>query len=528
MHNLLIDPLIRVRRSGDHSAAMSLPEVYEAASTDDIAAFPALRPHQRHAWHAFLAQLGAMAIQRAGRSEPARTASEWRSLLRDLTPGFGNDEPWRLIVGDPELPAFMQSPAVGGLDAYRRRVATPDDLDILVTSKNHDVKQAIAIRSAPEDWVFALVDLQTMAGFLGAGNYGIARMNGGFSARPCLGLAPADGGFGAHLFRDIQRMLDVRASVLQKYGDYYRSTGGKALLWLEPWDGTSSLDLGELDPYFIETCRRVRLRAEGGGVVALSAASKTARVAAKSARGNVGDFWTPVDVKDAKALSLPSAGFRYDRLAKLLFDRGAYELPPAMGTEAAPGSARWRLVARGVAGGQGKTDGYHERNDIVFSGRTTAALGRRRQRDLLADLSEAQLEEVAAVASALRTGIAVAASGGKRLEELRKADRAHAGPYVRRFDAEVDSGFFAALDRRFVAADDAARKAERAGFATATISAADGILHEAVEVVSCPAIRRHRARARALSAFHGRLRGPRSVFADQPEIFGVPEAGNGD
>ena len=25
-----------------------------------------------------------------------------------------------------------------------------------------------------------------MAGFLGAGNYGVARMNGGFSARPCL------------------------------------------------------------------------------------------------------------------------------------------------------------------------------------------------------------------------------------------------------------------------------------------------------------------------------------------------------
>ena len=197
MNNLLIDPLIRVRLNVGDSAAMSLPEVYEAASTDGIAAFPALRPHQRHAWHAFLAQLGAMAIQRAGGSEPARTAGEWRSLLRDLTPGFGDDEPWRLIVGDPELPAFMQCPAPAGLKDYRKRVATPDDLDILVTSKNHDVKQAVAIRAVPEDWIFALVDLQTMAGFLGAGNYGIARMNGGFSARPCLGLAPADGGLGA-------------------------------------------------------------------------------------------------------------------------------------------------------------------------------------------------------------------------------------------------------------------------------------------------------------------------------------------
>ena len=528
MHNLLIDPLIRVRLGGDHSAAMSLPEVYEAASTDDIAAFPALRPHQRHAWHAFLAQLGVMAIQRAGGAEPARTASEWRSLIRDLTPGFGDDEPWRLIVGDPELPAFMQCPAPIGLKDYRKRVATPDDLDILVTSKNHDVKQAVAIRAVPEDWIFALVDLQTMAGFLGAGNYGIARMNGGFSARPCLGLAPADGGLGAHLFHDMKRMLEARPALLDRYPDYYRPAGGKALLWLEPWDGTSSLDLGELDPYFIEICRRVRLRAEGEGGVAMAAASKTARVAAKSARGNLGDFWTPVDGKDAKALSLSQAGLRYDRLAKLLFDRGAYELSPAMATGDARQSARWRVIARGVAGGQGKTDGYHERNDIVFSRRTTAAFGRQRQHDLLAERSKEQLEEVAAVANALRLGIAVAASGGKRLEELTKADRAYAGPYVRRFDAEVDSGFFAALDRRFVAPYDAERRAERASFATVMISAAHRILEEAVEAVPCPAIRRHRARARALSAFHGRLRRPRSVFADQLEIFGAPEADNGD
>ena len=528
MHNLLIDPLIRVHLVHGNPAAMSLPEVYEAASTDDIAAFPALRPHQRHAWHAFLAQLGAMAVERVGGYEPPTAADEWRAVLRGLTPEFGDDEPWRLIVGDSELPAFMQSPAVGGLDAYRRRVATPDDLDILVTAKNHDVKQGVAIRHALEDWVFALVDLQTMAGFLGAGNYGIARMNGGFSARPCLGLAPADGSLGAHLFRDIQQMLDMRASLLQNYGDYYRSSDGKALLWLDPWDGTSSLDLGELDPYFIEICRRVRLRAEGGEVVALAAASKTARVAAKSARGNVGDFWTPVDVKDAKALSLPSAGFRYDRLAKLLFDRKAYQLPPALGARGVSAGAGWRLVARGVAGGQGKTDGYHERSDIVFSGRTTAALGRQRQRDVLAELSEAQLEEVAGVANALRIGIAVAASGGKRLEDLGKADRAYASPYVRRFDAKVDSRFFGALDRRFVTGNEAEQRAERADFARGLISAAQAILDEAIEAVPCTTIRRHRSRARAVSAFRGRLRGSRSVFADQPEIFGVPEAGNGD
>ena len=87
---------------------------------------------------------------------------------------------------------------------------TPDDLDVLVTSKNHDLKQTMALDCAVEDWIFALVNLQTMAGFLGSGNYGIARMNGGFSARVCLGLAPVDGQMGAHLCNDI-RLNDYTA-----------------------------------------------------------------------------------------------------------------------------------------------------------------------------------------------------------------------------------------------------------------------------------------------------------------------------
>ena len=39
---------------------------------------------------------------------------------------------------------------------------------------------------------------------------------------------------------------------------------------------------------------------------------------------------------------------------------------------------RWRLVARGVAAGQGKTEGYHERTDIAFSTATVSATGQER------------------------------------------------------------------------------------------------------------------------------------------------------
>ena len=517
MHNLLSDPLLRVRLTDGTVEALSLPEVYEAMAADVVAAFPALRPHQRHAWHAFLAQLGTIALHRGGRDTPPGSVSEWRSLLRDLTSEFDDDEPWHLIVEDPAQPAFMQCPAPRGLGDYRRRVIAPDDLDILVTAKNHELKQTAAVGGAPDDWILALIDLQTMAGFFGAGNYGVARMNGGYSTRPCFGLAPAEGGLGAHLFHDIKAMLARRNTLLGAYRDYFRENEGRALLWLEPWDGSDSLPLRALDPYFVEVCRRVRLRMQGDSIVALTASSRAPRIAAKSSNGDVGDFWTPVNRKDGKALSLSPASLRYDRLAMLIFEE-SFKRPPAMEVHAG-GKGRWRLIARGVAGGQGKTEGYYERTDIAFAPKTVAAFFRKEQRDRLARIAGEQMNEIREVNEALRFGIAIAASGGKPPEELTRADRTRANPYSRRLDAVVDARFFTDLEHRFRAADEAETAICRIRFARAMIDAAERILGEAIEAVPCPAIRRHRAQARAFSAFHGRLRRPNGVFEAQPEIF---------
>lgn len=522
MHNLLTDPLIRVRLADGTSPAMSLPGVYEAMAADRVTAFPALRPHQRHAWHAFLAQLGAIALHRAGANAPPRMAADWRIAIRGLTPEFADDEPWRLVVDDPMAPAFLQCPAPNGLDDYRGQVETPDDLDILVTAKNHDVKRTVAMRGSADDWIFALIDLQTMAGFLGAGNYGVARMNGGFSARPCLGLAPADGGPGAHLLHDVRRMLAGRDALLDSYQDYFASDDGVALVWLESWNGANSVDLRRLDPHFIEICRRVRLREKNGTLVARTASSKAPRIAAKAAHGNLGDFWTPVSVTDGKALSLSDAGFRYDRLAKLIFDTQDFRHPPAMQVNGAR-AGRWRVVARGVAGGQGKTDGYHERADVAFGPETASALTRIDRRDVLARIADKQIAEIREVTGALRFGVAVAASGGNAPADLTKGDRAHANPYARRLDAAADVRFFGALEQRFLAANEAEAAAGRAGFTRDLIAAAKELLLEAIETVPCPSIRRHRARARATSAFWGRLRRPRSIFSNQPEIFDAKE-----
>ena len=522
--NLLTDRLIRTRLTDGEIEIHSLPEVYAAMSQDRVAAFPALRPHQRHAWHAFLAQLATISMHRADTSVPPQTSADWQTLLRGLTPEYANDEPWCLIVEDPMRPAFMQCPSPNGLDDYRGRVMTPDDLDVLVTSKNHDVKRAIALSGAPEDWIFALIDLQTMAGFLGSGNYGIARMNGGFSARPCLGLVPAKGLVGAHLFHDVQRMIEGRDKLLEDYSNYYAPTGGLALLWIESWNGTKQADLRTLDPYFIEICRRVRLRLEGDQFVAWTASSKSARINAKAAKGNLGDFWTPVENKESKALSLSSVGFPYKRLVELLFKNETYNKPPSMRVEGGAND-KWQLVARGIAGGQGKTEGYHERTDIAFANKT-ASVFRTAESNRLAEIAQEQIEEISEVTDALRFGIAIAASGGKEPGDLTKSDRAHATSFARRLEVVADTEFFAMLQDRFLAEDDTAAARHRAVFARLLINAARKLLNEAIDSVPCASIRRHRARARATSAFEGKVRGEKSIFSDQPEIFNTRETNN--
>ena len=519
MHNLLVDPLFRVRVTGGATAPMSLPGVYEAMVADRVESFPALRSHQRHAWHAFLAQLAVLALVRAKQRDPPRLANEWRLLLRELTPGFSEDEPWRLVVEDPSRPAFMQCPAPGSLLEYKKSVETPDDLDVLVTSKNHDLKSTIGTEAEADDWVFSLVSLQTMGGYLGAGNHGIARMNGGYSSRPCLGLAPAAGGPGAHLVHDIRRMIEQRSDVLGQYEQYYVPDGGIGLVWLEPWGGTTSLRLTDLDPYFIEICRRVRLAKRGQGIVALTATSKKRRVAAAEAKGDLGDHWTPVAIdEEAKALSITGAGFRYDRLAKLILNRSAFRHPRAMSMDPAAGGP-WRLVARAVAAGQGKTEGYHERMDILLAPRVARSLlAGGEERDRLEALSGDQLREVQEVVSALRFGIAVAASGGKEADALDKTDWDMATPYAQRLDSVVDACFFEALQARFEAAGES-RAAARRDFARQLIKHGEALLREATGAVPCPVIQRYRAGARARSAFHWRLRRPDSVFSDEPEIF---------
>lgn len=504
MYNLLLDPIIRVRLH-DGAGRLNLPEVYAALAADAVADFPALRAHQRHAWHALLCQLGALACLRGDLSAPPRDAEAWRTALRQLAPEYPDDTAFTLLT-PADQPGFLQAPIPGGSLAGFSPAATPDMLDILVTSRAHDVKPTLIERAEPEDWLFSLLTIQTMEGFSGRDNYGISRMNGGFSNRPAVSLRPP-GGVGSHVMRDITRLLALRDEVLTKNLQY--APDGLALVWLLPWDGVASLTSEQLDPYFIEICRRVRLVAQDGRIRALTATSKAARLDfGPQAAGLTGDPWTPIDARNggAKALTIDARGFFYKRLAEILGGKQrGFELAPLhrVGVEEAEHTA-FLLVCRALARGQGKTEGLHERRipvppraiDFWRSGETAP----------LAAVAEQRIEEAGRVRGALRRALMVLFQNGPDRASFQPTDpnsSKRAEPFLDRLETRIDDDFFRHLFAELEAEHDGERTRLRAAWLTLLLDRARNILHEAEKGAPSSAVRRLRAHARAEAALSG-------------------------
>lgn len=487
-YNLLTDPVIRTVGRNGATVALSLPDVFAAMVADEVVSFPALRAHQRHGWHTFLAQLGTIVLHNCQVNDIPTEANTWRDLIRTVAGEYG-DDPWTLVVADWSRPAFLQCPDPRCGKDHKGVVQTPDGLDVLVTSKNHDEKQDQAFKAVPDDWIFALLTLQTMAGFLGRGCYGIARMNGGQSSRWCFGLSPVNVGPGGHLVSDLRYMLSTREDTVSRHREYFASSGGTALVWLTPWDGAKSMPLRQLDPYFIEICRRVRLQAGSGRIWAKKAPSKKARVAAKMAKGAIGDFWTPIKFKDGAALTASRRTLQYDQLAEILFNPNKYKLPLGI-TKPASSKDQMKVVVRGWVGGQGKTQGYFERDDLRFSKKIMFAFGRRKDRDRLAELVHEQLNEVESVAKALRYAVAVMANCGRN-EGLKANHWNCAKKWSGQFDKLVDGIFFRYLDSRYE--HNAGYYRER--FGRTLISFAREVFGRALGAMAWPSSARHRSLA---------------------------------
>lgn len=496
-HGLLTDRLLTV----DGGERFTLSELFAALSHGKVDGFPRLRAHQRTAWHMFLAQLAALTLDRAGRTELPEAAGEWTALLRALSAaesGVEGDEPWCLVVADRSKPAFLQPPDPGGLKWSD--VATPDALDLLITARNHDLKSEVAAIASPEDWIFALVSLQTMEGYGGKSNYGIARMNGGSSSRPFLGLVPArDHGMpdlSAWWRRDVDRLLRHRSD------ETILTQGGAALLWCLPWPEGRSLPVQMMDPWAIEVCRRVRLRETAGGPRAERTGSAAARVDAKVFAGVLGDPWTPVsrDETVPKALTLGEGRFDYRRLVDLLFS-GKWIVPLAAGLDDDEDADRMLLLAEALSRGNSKTNGLKSRlvplpRKVLAGGWFTA------RAEALAGAAAAQMREIASADAALREAVALYAAAGN-FDAVGKEERQRATGARIRLDAAADAAFF---DHLWDRADPDTEASAQARFRALLTTAARAELERAFQAIPCATVFAARAKVRARRRLYNALR----------------------
>ena len=503
--NLLQDPILTLSRG----IKVSLPELLAAMVRGEVRDFPALRPHQRPAWHMFLVQLSALALWTAGREELPMDAADWKASLSGLTPDHADDEPWRLVVADQSKPAFLQPPVPKNLKWSP--IKTPDALDMLITSRNHDLKQNVARQAEPEDWVFALVSLQTSEGYGGSGNQGIARMNGGSSSRPMLGLVPSQTenltvNASAWWARDVRQLIKARKANNES-GPCV--AGGHALLWCLNWPEGQQLNLRDLDPWFIEVCRRVRLTDKGSAISAQRSISKATRVDAKMAKGVVShpEPWAPVDKQTGKNFTLPRRGYNYKTLCDLLFS-GDWQLP-LLAQPRADETTDMLLIAEGISRGNSKTEGFHSRVVPIPS-----KVVSRFSSENAATLSKAQIEEIGKFDQALRNALSLVAAGGDR--EAQRKYFAHTNPARARFDHVADQLFFIHLWRRVEAATASEHESSAKAKTTFLVNLrekAEAELKAALPAMPCTAIQRPRAEARAWRAFYG------AIWKEYPELF---------
>lgn len=494
-YSLLDDPLFRVRDEGGSVTDTSLPGVLSQLVAGEVLSFERLQVHQQQAWHCFLVQTAAMAVAREKGGEVPVDAGAWRDVLVQLA---GSEAAWCLVVDDLSAPAFMQSPVPeGSLDDanFKSDVPTPDQLDVLITSKNHDVKSHRIREPEPEHWIHALITLQTMEGFLGRGNYGIVRMNGGFGNRPLLGITP-DLSWGARFRRDLEVLLEQREGFEERY-----TLTGVSLLWTEPWDGgkKSGIPLEELDPYFVEVCRRIRFTRDedSGELTCWRANTKAQRIAADDdLSGITGDVWTPVDTEDGKALTLGGGGFTYARLQQILFEHG-YDRPPALRLrEDESGGAH--VVAQARVRGQGKTEGLHRRT-IPISQQAVSWFESDTERQKLGRRSQLRVDRAADVrrrvlfpaVSALLTG---------RTDDRPDNDRI--APWLDAFDRRIDARFFDELWKSVELDEQQARRQWEAVLR----AEAKHVFERAQDHAPKTATRYWRARSTAQSLFYAAVR----------------------
>lgn len=502
--DLLTAPLIGIR-TGTQALKVPLPDVLARLASAELDAYTGQRAHQADPWHVLTVQLAASVLARQPDIKPDSPPTNpgfWREGLLDLADGQASA--WHLVEPDATTPAFMQHPLIGATelaDKFRTKASAPDELDVPVSSKNHDLKIARAQADDAESWLYALVLYQTTSGFFGLGNYGAIRMNSGTGSRPVVSVVASTNP--ALRFRSELNRVCAMREVVRKKGFGYADRG-VVLTWLHGWDRSGHQWMPkQLEPWYVEACRPLRLIATEGVIKALGAISQARQIGPKTPDGgDVGDPWIPINTENKKgrtALTVSARGWTPTLVTKLLFEDG-YE--PAPLQVIPDGCGDLIFTASVLARGQGSTEGLH-RIELPIPARVRPRLFQREERGSLGKSAQSLLSDASELRNAVRLALTVLIEGGP--------DKVDTGAvavtrWVDSRVAQLEQGWSGAyFDHLWRSADEDA-EAVRRDWRARLLSLGHDTLTRALQDLPTPSNRRWRARVRAESALNAMLR----------------------
>ena len=423
---------------------------------------------------------------------------------------------WTLVVDDVTQPAFMQAPVPKKADfsafhPTKPKAKSADQMDLLVISRNHDVKFTRISNKDVESWVYALVSLQTMTCYLGVGQYGIARSSGGTGCRPRVGLEFSLR-IGVQWTREVRILLGYRHKIL--FGPWKYSDTGIVLTWVPFWNLSTSISIESLDPFFIEISRAIRLVRYENKIYALSANSGP-MVLAKSIReslnGRLGDPWIPINITKESALNVLAEGFTPKRLRELIFlkngEESIYE-PSFMQESYSEDSGSCYFYASALArrGKNSNTEGFHV-GHVYIPSKTRPRLFRSGpERDRLARLSEDAIFDAGQMQNrVLKVALFSFLEGGQNIDKIdweKREVKEWWKTTEKQFSEEWSSNYFPWL---WTMAEQEDADAARLEWLKALRDKAKTVLDDAIARYPARSGRRYRSRVKAEGMFAGCL-----------------------
>ena len=436
--NLLRDPVFDVRVGDDDHRATTIPGLLALLSGGKDITLEMVQAYQEHAVYSFLVNLALLAIHKSGST--LATEKEWAKAILQLGP----EEAWDLLQKNLTLPAFLQAPTDSTV-FKGDPLLTPDEADTIPSSANHSRKQRSIVAPSPQHWIYALISSAGNSVSI-AGYRGTPRATS--SGRVCVTIAPSYS-WGARFLRDVEIGSKNRNEIIKSYK--YDPENGIGLVWVELWDGKSTLASKCLDPFFIDQPQLVRLVERDGRIVAYSRETDAARV---SVSGTGGDLFSPcVKTKEgfrgiglgnstSPVLSLTTG---YENIHSLVF---ASDTIKSLSSRPVTGSGPGLLMVAGMVRDKGKTNGYYERA-IPMSREVVDDVATADEESKVASCSKVMIEETQEITEVVSNAIYAVMLGKTKLSKsLRDRHSKEHSKLLAGFEAAVDEKFFDHLFKR--------------------------------------------------------------------------------